>query len=217
VPHEVRNLGRTPVLLDRVVAAVRPRPNGALLLQERFDGPARAVPLFGRTQMSYQHSEGSGQLTGLVPGILPAMYQEPHAKDFFAEFSLRAPLAGDNSCGLLFRSADVQKGALAHYYALFLYPGKNVVALELWNKGRLSVVKQVSLRSGMGSAPSHLVRLETVGSTFRVFHNHVFVAEFTDTTLAAPGLFGLCLSHSDGRAATVWFDSVGIYEPAGSR
>ncbi len=197
-------------------AAVKPLPNGELLLKDNFDGPQPvATALFARDQMSFEHVKGEGVLTPRSWGVVPAVYPQVKAADFYAEFDVRIPSpAAESGYGLLFRSTDVVAGRLDGYYALWLCPGRGTVELTCWQGPRWTLRKKCPLKPGALSArEKNRVRLEAVGGEFRVFLNGTFVGRFTDKRLEGPGILALGVCDAGERAEAVYFANLRVYAP----
>jgi serine/threonine protein kinase len=185
----------------------------SLLLEDDFSGTnGSAQALFGSGYMTFEAVDGRGQLTAISPNVvLPAMYDAPSVGDFIAEFSFQAEAAThDSAYGLIFRSDDVASGGLAYYYHLVIKPANGVVNLNAWD-GTWVAGSAFTVEPGVvRPTDTNHVRLEVVGSNFRLFINGVFVFEHTDTTLTAPGIFGLSIVSTQ-ESETVYFDNLKIY------
>lgn len=197
---------------------VTPRPNGELLLEDRFEGTTGAAPLFGSTHMTFRALNGQGQLVGNTPNVvLPAMYAAPAVKDLFAEFDLIPPaVATDSSYGLIFRSDDAP-GGLAFYYLVGVNPKKNAVEFSCWKEQRWQVSDRRLFAPGLVKpGESNRVRIEALASDFRVFLNGVLVYQRADSLLSSQGIMGLSIGTGSTVPDTVLFDNLIVYAPGSS-
>jgi len=187
-------------------------PSGSVMLKDDYDSPrSQARPRFGVDTMRFEHRAGRGCLTALRPNVvLPAMYPEPLMADFVLEADLywSAATAASNY-GLIFRSDDEAAG-LAHYYLLTVAPESHQVKLSVWDGAWVSE-RSAQLPEGLLSpSAGNRLRVEARSDAFSVYLNERLVAELTDPTLAAPGLFGLSIT-SGSSPETVCFDNLVVY------
>lgn len=186
-----------------------PVPSGSELFVHNFETAEPITkPLFGPQYMSFRHVAGEGQLVGKTAGILPAMFGKFVLDDFILECDLRAELSGTGSYGLIFRAAEVRKGAIDSYYMLLLNPRSNAVSLSCWKGGKWILQSQpqpLPLGVTTGSRPVR-IKVEVIGSEFTVFADSRFVYRFTDYSLKE-GRIGLCVTDR----TTAYFDNFRIY------
>jgi len=184
---------------------------GSVILEDGYDRRrALARTLFGADTMRFEHSAGRGCLTALhANAVLPAMYPEPVAADFVAELDVNwGDATSASQYGLIFRSDDEAAG-LAHYYLLNLVPKSDRVEFTAWD-GAWVVYEAEPLPAGtLSRTDSSRLRVEARSNSFRLYLNEQFVAEFTDSTLPAPGLFGLSIV-SGSSDETVCFDNFAV-------
>jgi hypothetical protein len=201
--------------LPPTVPVPTPRPNGALILEDDFDDTGGARALFGPEFMTFDYVGGEGRLaTTYKEGVLPAMYATPTVADFLAEFNFRAESSTPGSgYGLICRSDDAEDG-LAWYYQVLIQPADGSAEFGSWGDGEWVVEQAYPLPSGLAAQTgSNHVRVEAVGGEFRVFFNGTFVFEVADTTLTAPGIFGLSMVSGIADPDAVYFDNLRVYEP----
>src|ERR1043166_4129461 len=112
--------------------------------------------------------------------MLPTMFGRFLLDDFIIDCEMRPGNAPPGSAyGLMFRAADVERGAINSYYAILLDPNENSVVMLCWNHGNWAVNERrnlppaLSLRMGMPQ-----ISVEAIGSQFRVFIDKQFAAEF---------------------------------------
>ncbi|MBW7884608.1 MAG: SH3 domain-containing protein [Caldilineaceae bacterium] len=147
------------------------------------------------------------------------MYAIPPLADFYAEFDFQASASQiDSAYGLIFRGDDTA-GGLDAYYALRLDPGDAQASLNAWKDGVWASKQGFELPNGLLVLDgSNHVRVEAVGSEFRVFANGELAFAVIDTTLPDPGQVGLFLVASgnlkQGDEDIVYFDNLRIYAPA---
>jgi hypothetical protein len=184
---------------------------GSVILEDGYDRRrALARTLFGADTMRFEHSAGRGCLTALhANAVLPAMYPEPVVANFVAELDMNwGDATPASQYGLIFRSDDEAAG-LAHYYLLNLVPKSDRVEFTAWD-GAWVVYEAEPLPAGtLSRTDSSRLRVEARSNSFRLYLNDGFVAEFTDSTLPAPGLFGLSIV-SGSSPETVCFDNLTV-------
>ncbi len=187
-------------------------PPGPVVLDDGYEGSrTQARALFGTDTMRFEHRAGRGCLTALLDNaVLPVIYSEPVPADFIAEIDIyRGEATATSQYGLIFRSDDVAAG-LAHYYLLNLFPESGRVELIAW-EGAWVLRESVSLPVGtLSAAGGERLRVEARASSFNVYINERLVAGFTDSSLSAPGLFGLSVI-SGSSPETVCFDNLMVH------
>jgi hypothetical protein len=197
---------------------IDPRANGELLFQDDFHAnKPSAVPLFDNS-ITWEHAGGAGRLTGTAEGIQPVLYPAVAAQDFFAEVECRLMTPrSHHGYGLLFRSSEPRNATLADYYAVIVDPAGPSVALVLWTRGTWTVLKKETVhprRTAVGVP--HLLRIEAVGSEFRIFVDGMLSCHVEDATLPRAGIFGLHVYDPDDPAPnTVEFRHFRVWSPGG--
>jgi hypothetical protein len=192
-----------------------PPPSPAFILEDDFDQPGGARPLFGSEVMTFDYVSGEGRLTTTFQGgVLPAMYATPKAADFVAEFDFRAASAIPGSgYGLIFRSDDAP-GGLAWYYQVLIRPADGTATFSCWKDGAWVLDQVHQLPAGLARPTgSNHVRVEAVGNEFTVFVNGTLVFEATDASLPAAGIFGLSMVSGIAGPDTVYFDNLVVSAP----
>jgi len=206
---EITNADR--VLFVSLAPVSDSAPRGLVVLEDGYDRPrVQARALFGADVMRFEHRAGRGCLTALLTNaVLPAMYPEPVVADFVAELDVNwGDATSASQYGLIFRSDDEAAG-LAHYYLLNLLPKSDRVEFTAWD-GAWVLYEAAPLPVGtLSRTGSGRLRVEARSNSFRLYLNEQFVAEFTDSTLPAPGLFGLSIV-SGSSDETVCFDNFAV-------
>ncbi len=102
----------------------RPRPNGRLIFQDRFDtvNPLPVHP-FDPAKLSFANDNGKGRLRSILEGIAGVVYIDERAGDFAADYDFQVPnpLPG-SSYGFFFRGELQPDGVLPSYYVLLVDP-----------------------------------------------------------------------------------------------
>ena len=183
-------------------------PRSSLVLEDGYDRPRmQARALFGADTMGFEHRAGRGCLTALLANsVLPAMYPDPMVADFVAELDVNwGDATSASKYGLIFRSDDEAAG-LAHYYLLNLLPKSDRVELTAWDNAWVAYETAPLSAGTLSQTGGVRLRVEARSNSFRLYLNERFVAEFIDSTLPAPGLFGLSVI-SGSSPETVCFDN----------
>ncbi len=212
----------TPTPGPDATDATVPRPNGDLIFGYDFDGGDQApVPFFGEETMRYREADGEGILSSKEEGVvLPALFGLPPLADFFAEFDLDMPSPGPNSgYGLIFRVHEMDDIAgLDAYYLLTLHPPTGNLQFALWQDNQWATQAEAALPQDLIVTEGYVrVRIEALGSDFRVWIDDTFIAAFEDSGLLDAGDIGFSISPDPvaGRDDLAYLDNLRIYAPAG--
>jgi len=190
-----------------------PLANSGLLFADTFEEPGSGEALFGESAMSFDYVSGRGRLTGYFPGgVLPVMYEQPLVGDFILEVEISTQnLAPGSRAGVIFRSDDIE-GTLEYYYHVVLGPSERVVALDRLSDGAYTLLKAQNVPAALlPPSATHRLRLEVVGPLIRIFLNGTHVFDYSDTTIAGPGIVGLSIITTSP-PEQVQFDNLAIYE-----
>lgn len=192
--------------------APTPRPTGVLILEDDFEaGDPLASPIFGAEFMAFGHRNGRGELTSkIAQGVVVAAYDTPVAQDFILEFDLKTEgLAPGAVAGLLFRGYPARSPS--RYYNLTVRHSDNYIGLESWKDGQWVLRDFRPIPPALISQDgSYRLRLEAQGSSYRVFLEGSFFAEFSDDQILDEGYFGLTLVTSQPPQAAT-FDNFRVY------
>lgn len=199
-------------------SAIAPRADGALLLEDGFEGLLpHARQLFGVKWMTFILAGGAGKLTGLGSGdVLPVMYPAPLASDFNAEFDfLPEHTSPSSGYGLIFRSDD-EKDGLAYYNLVVIQPAERIGRVQTWKDGAWVFDRQFTLApDALLAEEPNRVRIEVDGPVLRVFLNDKWSFDCTIQDLRSAGIFGLALVPGEALPDAVYFDNLRVYAPAG--
>jgi len=194
----------------------RPRPNGRLLFQDRFDTPKPIpeIPRFlGAEQwIGFENVNGRGRYRTAIAGITGVLYGKEQAGDFAAEYEFQAPNPSPGSGYGFFFRGEVEPTQLPAYYVLFVYPNNDKIFLHCWQRC-WTLSKPFDVPPGaLKPSASNAVRLEAVGSEFRIFLNGRFIGGLSDDKIKQSGTFGFWVSKGDAVEDIVYFANLRLYE-----
>ncbi len=189
-----------------------PRTNGALLFSDDCDGSGKAQAMFDSKFMNFAEQSGQCVITANSKDfVLPAMYAATSLVDFIIEYDLNMDLAKPKSkYSLIFRSDDIP-GGLKSYYMISLFPIEQGVEFAVWNADKWTLKKVTSVPGSFSPQGLTQVRMESFNTSFRVFLNGSFAAEFLDDQIPIPGILGLSIT-STNPPESFQYDNLKIYE-----
>jgi serine/threonine protein kinase len=196
----------------------QPRPNGRLLFQDRFDTPKPIpeIPQFLGTEqwIGFENVNGRGRYRTAIAGITGVLYAKEQAGDFAVEYEFQTPKPSPGSGYGFFFRAEVEPVQLPTYYVLFVYPNTKNIYLHCWQR-HWTLGKAFDIPpGGVNVSDSNAVRLEAVGSEFRIFLNGRFIGEVNDDKVKQSGTFGFWVSKGDAVEDIVYFANLRLYELA---
>jgi uncharacterized protein (TIGR03067 family) len=200
--------------MRRVKEYPRPRANGRLLFQDRFDTAKPLLdPLIHPKMLSFEQANGYGRMTTTYYGVSGAVYGKQRFGDFAAEYEFRGPdPPPDCSYGICFRGDVAPTGGLPSFYVVLIHPREEKVLTKCWQLA-WTLRREYALERGvLDPTGLNRVRIEVQGPEFRVFVNGTFAARVIADKLPGPGVIGLFVRGSKGESNTVFYSNLRIHE-----